>query len=123
MGACARPSIVSFLGEWGLLTSSTSISDVTLLPQLKPGRCPPESQEAPSGSPGWHLLTTEHRGLHLAQGCTGDLVLDARSPSAHPKAGGRGWPADTVPCCPRRLGSQQSRPEEMSSNSGEPRTG
>lgn len=86
-----------------------------MLPQLKPGRCPPESQETPSGSPGWHLLATEHRGLHLAQGCMGDLALDSRSPSAYPKAGGRGWPADTVLCCPRRLGSQQSRPWGLSS--------
>ena len=45
------------------------------------------------------------------------------------KAGGRGWLPDAVLCCPvssRRLhhiwGSQQSRGEEMSSNSGEPRT-
>lgn len=97
----------AFWGSGGSSPVAPSISDFATVAEARA-----VSTRAPGGSPGWHRLATGRRGLHLAQGCMGDPALHSRSPSAYPKAGGRGWPADTALCCPissRSLGSQQSR--------------
>lgn len=107
-----------------------SISDFTLWPQLKPGRRPPEPQEPPAGAQAGTCSPQSAEGSAQAQAVCVTLHLTQGHLPLISKAGGRGWPPDAVLCCPvssRRLhhiwGSQQSRGEEMSSNSGEPRTG
>lgn len=73
--------LLAFWESGGSAPVAPSISDFTLWP-LKPGRRPPEPQEAPSGSPGWHLLPQSAEGSAQARGWVRDPALDSRSPSA-----------------------------------------
>lgn len=72
----------AFWESGGSAPVAPSISDFTLWLPLKPGRRPPEPQEAPSGSPGRHLLPQSTEGSAQARGWVGDPALDSRSPSA-----------------------------------------